>query len=172
MKKVFLLLIVANFSFAQEFATTESGKKVQLNKNGTYTFVNESIIKETILTNSDFSLKDDYYTFISKPYYILNGDDKLVNIDLIYSAKSVFFKSINAEKISFMISMANLKTKYSMKNKRTYVPRKVTIIYSESSNTWMLGLEYISQNDYGANKDGDSYVTFEKDGTFKSILIP
>jgi hypothetical protein len=61
MKKItfFALVLVSTFLQAQEIATTEGGRKVILNKNGTYTYTKESIT--TPATNSSIKGVVSYY---------------------------------------------------------------------------------------------------------------
>lgn len=51
-----------------------------------------------------------------------------------------------------------------MKNKYTYQPRKVSLMYSADLNKWIYAIEYTAQNDYGALKNGTVFFTYDNNG--------
>jgi hypothetical protein len=157
--------------YCQETAVTESGKKVQLNKNGTYKYLKESKLEATSLKDSDMITHGDQISFKEKPFYILNGDEKLVDVKFIFSCSLNRYSSMTTKDLNVMIGIANLRTSFNMKNKRTYVPRKIMLFFSEKTNEWVVTTEYVAQNDYGALKDGTSFTTFDELGAFKNIII-
>lgn len=167
-----LMLVLSSLAHSQEIAITESGKKVQLLSNGTYKYLKEVVIKETILNKIDFIKVDDRISFKQKPFYIINGDEKLIDIKFSYGAPIELHNSMDLDNLNSMISTANIKTMFKMKNRRTYIPKKVSFFYVDKDSTWLIAIDYIAQNDYGATKDGTSYSTFDKNGDLKDIIIP
>ncbi|MEW5677045.1 hypothetical protein ABGT15_12090 [Flavobacterium enshiense] len=174
MKKItFLIISLISFTgFTQEIATTESGKKVQLHKNGTYKYLKETKIESTTLKSSDIITVGDFVKSKSNSIYIINGDEKPVEVQFSLSCSLNRYSSISINEINSMISTANIKTMFQMKNRRTYVPKKVSFFFSDKESNWLIAIEYIAQNDFGATKDGTAYSTFEELGEFKEIIIP
>ncbi|OHT44470.1 hypothetical protein [Flavobacterium tructae] len=174
MKQFYLLafIITSSVIYSQEIATTESGKKVQLNKNGTYKYLSSSKnIESTVLKETDFIKTEEYVKFKNQEIYVLNGDEKPVLTSFSFGSDFNRFSSLSIEQINSMISTANIKTMFQMKNRRTYVPKKISFFFVEKDSTWMINISYIASNDYGGQKDGSAYSTFTDIGAFKDLMI-
>lgn len=168
----FSLLLFAQILFAQEYATTDSGKRVELLKNGTYKYIKEIKQQNSQIKPTDIVASDDKVKFITDSFFIKNGDDKLTSVKILFSSPSEKYKAVSLEKINLMIATVNIKAMYAVKNKSTYVPKNISLFYSVDSNEWTGVVEYTAQNDYGATKDGKVFCMFDEVGEFKNILIP
>lgn len=167
MKKILLIICVtmSYFGFSQEIATTESGKKVILNKNGTYEFIKTNVAKESLLLISDFKLENGRMTAIQKNCLIKNGDNKLADVIITVGCDEEKFKSMSIENINGMLNIINDKSISATKNKYTYNPKIIKLSYMKD-DTWHSTIEYTAQNDYGATKDGLNSATFQGNGEF------
>lgn len=127
--------------------------------------------KITDLKETDFELfpKDGrLMTKLSSNLKIesLNGADEILlcGFELfIYDVNTELktFNDLNLQKIRIMVFQANLETKYLMKNKYTYCPKKIKVGFFHGK--WLVDIKYIAQNDYGATKDDTNVVNFNKD---------
>lgn len=173
MKKItyLVILLISYTGFGQEIATTESGKKVQLNKNGTYKYLKETKIESTVLKSSDIVTVGDLVKSKSKSLYVINGDEKPVEVQFSFGCSLNRYSSISIDDVNSMISTANIKTMFQMKNRRTYIPKKISFFFSDKESKWLVAIEYVAQNDYGATKDGTAFSTFEELGEFKDVII-
>lgn len=167
MKKILSLICVAisTFGFSQEIATTENGKKVILNKNGTYEFIKSNVAKESLLLISDFKLENGRMTAIQKNCMIKNGDNKLADVIITVGCDEEKFKSIGIDNINKMLNIINNESISATKNKYTYNPKIIKLSYMKD-DTWHSTLEYTAQNDYGSTKDGLNSATFLGNGEF------
>lgn len=174
MKKLNLIIcfIISYIGFSQEIATTESGKKVILNKNGTYEFLKTNVAKENLLLSSDFKLENGRMTAIQKPCLIKNGDNKFTEVIITVGCDEQKFKSMSIEKINEMLNIINDQSISATKNKYTYNAKIIKLSYMKD-DTWHSTIEYTAQNDYGATKDGLNSATFQGNGElikFSTIL--
>ena len=167
-----ILILASTIVSSQEYATTDAGKRVLLHKNGTYTFVKNQNIEATLLVESDIVIRDDRAIVTKKPFYISNGDKKPVLAELSFSTDKDRYSAIKIADINAMLITANIKTMFQIKNRSTYVPKKITLFFSEKANGWLVSIDYIAKNDYGVEKDGTAYSTFDALGVFKDIVIP
>ena len=172
MKKIILLLVMlcSGIAISQETATTESGKTVYLNKNGTYKYVNKDENRSTVIKESDIVKIGEDVMFKPRPFFVINGDEKNVEVNFNFSSTFNRYSSITIEDLNGMISTANIKAMFLMKNRRTYVPKKISFFFSERESHWIIAIEYIASNDYGGQKDGKIYATFDDLGKFINIL--
>lgn len=171
MKKIFyttvLFFIIKNVN-SQELATTESGKKVQLYKDGTYKYIDANSNETTVLKIYDFKTENGKISCKNR-IYVIDGDEKTTQIEFSFYCNENTFKQIEVDKITEMIRYANIKSMFLMKNRRTYIPKSIRVFFSEESKEWMVSVEYTAQNDYGAIKDGLTVSIFSENGSFKSI---
>lgn len=172
MKKLLLtaaLILVNQSVICQELATTESGKTVQLFKNGTYKYIETKKPESTKLKQADFKIENGNAS-IKNEIFVLDGDEKIVKIKFSFFSTESNFKALDIDKLNEMISKANIKSMFQMKNRRTYVPKEMMVFYSDKSNEWVISTEYTAQNDYGATKDGTTVTSFSIIGEFLRIV--
>ena len=173
MKKLILFLIVFTINAkAQEIATTESGKRVQLNKNGTYKVLPQEKKIDGKINQSDFINQGEDIVYKNEFINILNGDENYVKCKFSYRGSLNRFSTVGIDLFNTMLSTSNVKTMFKMKNRRTYIPKKISLFFVEEKNYWLCSVDYTAQNDYGGLKDGTSYTTFNELGEFQSIIIP
>ena len=164
-----LLSLISYISFSQEIATTESGKKVILNKNGTYEYLKTTKITENLLSSSDFKLENGRMSVVQKTCLIKNGDNKNTEVIITVGCSEDKFKTMKIEKINEMFNMINEKSISATKNKYTYNAKIIKLSYLNDSGTWHSTIEYTAQNDYGATKDGLNSATFQGNGEFEKF---
>lgn len=168
MKNLSLIVfgLIAFMAYGQEIATTESGKKVILNKNGTYEFLKVDPISNNFLTSADFNLDNGRMVVVRKNCQIKNGDNKNTEAIITVGCDVEKFKAITIEKINEMLNVINEKSISATKNKYTYNAKIIKLSYLNESDTWHSTIEYTAQNDYGATKDGLNSATFQGNGEF------
>jgi len=172
MKKLLLtaaLIFINQSVICQELATTESGKTVQLFKNGTYKYIENKKPESTKLKQADFKIENGN-ALIKNDIFVLDGDEKIVKIKFSFFSTESNFKALDIDKLNEMITKANIKSMFQMKNRRTYVPKEMMVFYSDKSNEWVISTEYTAQNDYGATKDGTTVTSFSIIGEFLRIV--
>ena len=158
MKKIILVtLILCNtLSFGQKVKKPVSTKQKTEVKKRIY-----------LIDKSDFQ-KIDSNLVVKKSFQYEAGDGKKVDVQTFISANKVALDSLGLEKMNFMLDFANISAKYLVKNKYTYVPRKLALIYSEKRFEWTVKIEFTAQNDMGAIKDSYKFYDFDKKG--KNII--
>lgn len=167
MKKLFTVMAIVSIGIinAQEIALTKDGRSVLLNDNGTYKYLSNEMT-ETILKDSDFT-KTETDVVLNKEITILNGDDKPTFIKIQFNSTKDQYNLLTLQKLNEIIKDANENTKYNLKNKRTYIPKKLIIKWISEDKCWLLGFEYTAQNDYGATKDDVFISEYTDKGVFK-----
>lgn len=173
MKKIILtlLLLYGFVSNSQEIAITESGKRVQLLKNGTYKIISQEKKIDGKINQSDFKILGDEIFYKNEFIDIINGDEVYIKCKFSYKGSLNRFSSVGTDGFNSMLSTSNTKTMFNLKNRRTYIPKKINLFFVEEKNHWLCYIEYTAQNDYGATKDGTSYITFNELGEFIEIVM-
>jgi hypothetical protein len=164
-----LTLLFSCISYSQETATTESGKKVHLNKNGTYKVISNEVTY-SLLNKDDFKEQNQRMGAYNLNRLIINGDNKLSDVIIGVGMPIDIFKNIDISKVEKMIKIANEKSIEKTKNKYTYVAKIIKISYTDNKK-WSCTIEFTAQNDFGATKDAISFVTFNELGGFENIVI-
>ena len=190
MKKVFLvfgLLLAINLCASQELVVNTKGDTIVLNSDKTWKFKTENN-SDKIVTLDDF--KETYASdgktldlaknggvFIRNNNETMslirkiigkNGADENVNIKFSITITESQLKELGVDKINQINNKALLETKYTLKNKYTFIPREIRWTYSDKGafkNKWLVSIKYSAQNDFGALKDGDNNLFFNIDGT-------
>lgn len=126
--------------------------------------------KKTSIESSDFYSAEGRTNFKEKTFYFKNGSNEYVPVITSIFMSDEKFKEITIAEINDMILVSNEKIPYNIKNRYTYIPREIRIDFVEKENEWRVIIDYTAQNDYGATKDGYSFVNFNNDGTFKNIV--
>ena len=189
MKKIFLVfgLLVINLCASQELVVNTKGDTIVLNSDKTWKFKTENN-SDKIVTLDDF--KETYASdgktldlaknggvFIRNNNETMslirkiigkNGADENVNIKFSITITESQLKELGVDKINQINNKALLETKYTLKNKYTFIPREIRWTYSDKGtfkNKWLVSIKYSAQNDFGALKDGDNNLFFNIDGT-------
>lgn len=150
-------------AFSQEKALTTSGKYVILNNDHTWKFEEK---QNSGLNSEDFKTTKDNITagLLSKVKIpVQNGEDKLVNVDFSYISKVDQFNKISYDKIQKMIDNSRNYIMLRLKNKYSFIPRKVAITFSDSQNKWAAMWEYTAKNSYGGETEGNQMVLFDNE---------
>ncbi len=168
-----LLLNISLFSFSQQIAITPDGKKVQLIKNETYKFIKDDSTEKALsyINESDFTKEDGKVFILTKKVNLKNAEDENVPVNFSFISKEEEFKLTSIFELNEILSKANLEAMYKMKNKFTYVPKKVLFSFDETKNRWIVEITYTAQNDYGATKDGSAIGQFTIDGYLYEMII-
>ena len=189
MKKIFLVfgLLVINLCASQELVVNTKGDTIVLNSDKTWKFKTENN-SDKIVTLDDF--KETYASdgktldlaknggvFIRNNNETMslirkiigkNGADENVNIKFSITITESQLKELGVDKINQINNKVLLETKYTLKNKYTFIPREIRWTYSDKGtfkNKWLVTIKYSAQNDFGALKDGDNNLFFNIDGT-------
>lgn len=168
MKNLFLLLtlFIANVLAAQEFATTDSGKRIELLPNGTYKYITQgSTVKE-----SGFILEATKAYYSDDHFMIENANKILVEVKVFVTGTPASFKSVGSAKINAMLQKANTETIETVTNKSFYRPVKVSLIYMPDRNRWISRIEYLAKNSQGNAVAEKSFMTFDEKGEFTGTL--
>ncbi|ROI05496.1 hypothetical protein EGI16_03670 [Chryseobacterium sp. G0240] len=162
MKKLFFLLIPI-CAFSQERILTSSGKSVILNSDYTWKYEDS---KPTTLGPDDFKTTRDNVTagLISKVKIpIKNGEDHVVKVDFGYISTVSEFNQISFDKIQKMIDYSRNYVMTGLKNKYSFIPRKVDITYSNSNKKWAVMWNYTAKNSYGGDIEGNQMILFDNE---------
>lgn len=161
-----LILLLSLFAIvycnAQELATTDTGKRVSLSKNGTYKYIPEKKLSGRILLN-DFKHDEGKVFYPENLINLEDADKKQIHVRFSFISSEEQFQELTETKLNLMVFKANLEVMYSMKNKFTYTPKKIVMIHNDTDK-WVLSITYTAQNDYGALKDGNVMVSMTGDG--------
>lgn len=146
MKKIILVLaiIICNFSYSQK--TTKSEKKYLINSSD-------------FTTETTVSVKDKTFKFKA-------GDESLVDVSTLISSSKSQLDNLTIEKLNSILETSIDKTSYIVKNKSTYIPRKITAMFSQKDNGWLIIVEYSAKNDLGGTKDSKSFLSFNDKGDY------
>jgi hypothetical protein len=127
--------------------------------------------KPTFILVKDIEF-DDVYARIEKMSIMINGVDGLVKCELEFLAPKEKYELINILILNHMLQTSNFKVpEYYIKNKYTYIPRKIKILYLVEENNWDVEIEFTAQNDFGAIKTGKSHSVFEVNGKYKKTDV-
>lgn len=150
---LFLSLTFIN-TYSQTIATTEMGKEVILNKDGTWKYSNE---KETISTP----------TFTDKTFKWKNGYDKIVEVNFLNFLSSE--KKIDKTIFDKMIMNSLVKAKYKLKNKTSFVPRELSFMDSKKGG-YIVTVKYLGKNSYGAESESKTMFLYHESGKYNTSL--
>lgn len=166
MKKLILLSILFPFLM---IAQTKSAKKAPVKKKVEQQ-IKEDLTKETTLKDKDFITDTNGIRSNRRTILLNDGSDKPVETQFLFSSPQEKFKDLGNEQINTILHISNYKTLLSTKNKYTYQPRKVSLLYDEDNGQWTCAIGYTAQNDYGALKDGTIFYIYDQKGNFIKSL--
>jgi hypothetical protein len=162
MKKI-LFLFAPLYFFSQEKVTNSSGKAVILNSDYTWKYEDK---ENSGLNPEDFKTTNKSITagLLSKVKYpVKNGEDQIVNVDFSYISTIDEFNKISYQKIEKMIEDSRFYVMLKLKNKYSFIPRKINIMFSDSQKKWAVMWEYTAKNSYGGETEGNQMVLYDND---------
>lgn len=167
MKKILLFLFISSFAFAQELVINSKGDSILLDQNRTWSFKNEKT--EAFLTVNDFKnskTKNDTGTLITKIVSTKDGANNNVKIDFSVIINEELLQKYGTSYFNTCTEKLLISTKYTLKNKYTFIPREVGWYFSKDEpykDKWMVAIYYSAQNDYGALKDGKNLIVVDNE---------
>lgn len=164
MKKILIFLFFPLIVSAQEYATTDNGKRVLLNKNGTYKYLKDTPNNNDRIFLKNFKETDGLVIYPEALIKMENADEKKIDVKFSFISTKEEFSTLTESSINIMVTKANIEVMHLMKNKYTYTPKKILMIHSAENQNWIIDIAYTAQNDYGGLKDGHKLVTMTGDG--------
>lgn len=165
MKKLILIFIIAAGTInGQEKAVTESGKHVILNNDNTWRLDENE--KTGLLPDYFKSDTDKIIVGLFKKVQIPvnNGEDKSVNVNFEFIASKAEYAQISIEKIQNIIDYSRDFLMLNLKNKYSFVPRKISISYSDNRKAWAVIWTYTAKNSYGGEVEGNQTFLYDSEG--------
>ncbi|MGN6165389.1 MAG: hypothetical protein ACTHOF_12690 [Flavisolibacter sp.] len=164
-----LLFVIPTLCFSQEKATTESGKTVLLNKNGTWKYITAG--------KSNFIKKES----TDKESYILSGTVKIEtgkgdNVDVFFNGIILkglwdeFLKrhSSEYEFFSLVANMLSLEAKYTLKNNLSFEPM-TRQFFMYQDNSFICDYKMMGRNGYGNLVETSALVKYNPEKRTSSI---
>ncbi|WP_336688594.1 MULTISPECIES: hypothetical protein [unclassified Chryseobacterium] len=161
MKKTLLFSAILIYSIisAQQILKTNEGRYVILKNDKTWEYTEAP----TAFTKSDVVYSERGISMFNKTIKLKNGKNELVDVELEVALVKDYAENLKFDKIESMIESTLLEAKYSLKNKSTFSPIKISFMISDEKGVALM-LEYSGQNDYGAMKDATKLTFFTLDG--------
>lgn len=161
MKLKLLLLLTPMCFFAQERVTTTSGKTVILNTDYTWKYEDQqsSGLKPEYFKTSNSNVTAGLFDKVKIP--IKNGEDQIVNVFFEFTSTTEEFNRISSKKLDKMIDYSREYVMLYLKNKYSFIPRKVSISHSDSKNAWVIIWEYTAKNSYGGETEGTKVLLYD-----------
>ena len=161
MKKIFIIVFtfLSLFSFSQkkEIKAKKPINNLELRHKG------EGVDRVSYLFEEDFNKKGDTL-WLNKKIYVHNANEDLIMTNFEFYGPKGKLDFLTIDELNHLIHKSNLEVMYDMKNKFTYVPKKITMSFEEKSNRWYVNVIYTSENDYGGTKDGSCVLRYSFDG--------
>ncbi len=130
----------------------------------------------------EIPVKNDYYPTVSSNERNNVVKDTTINVkdadERFHSVKFTIYNNLNIEndikslykKYEDVVQEANFRVMLTMKNKYTYLPKEISLIFDEKSGDSKIKIIYIAQNDFGAIKDGWNIVVYDNKRNFVKIF--
>jgi hypothetical protein len=104
----------------------------------------------------------------SKTFVWKNGEGTYEDVKFEYFVpKEVIIEKEILDKVVMNIM---IKSKFKLKNKLSFVPKRLTIMYSEKDGTYSGICLYWGKNGYGVKSESTTYYSFTLDGEIKEIM--
>jgi hypothetical protein len=156
MNKLTLIIILSLLTlvniYSQTNATTEKGKEVILNDDGTWKY---SKNKEKVSVPA----------FIDKTFKWKDGYDKIVRVNFLNLLSGEKKIDKNLFRKMFMNSLT--KAKYKLKNRVSFVPRELSLMDSKKGG-YVLTVKYLGKNSYGAESENKTMFLYDEIGKYKT----
>ena len=146
---IFFLSITFINSYSQTKATTEIGKQVILNDDGTWQYTNKKK-QEVSIPN-----------FTDKTFYWKDGYDKVVQVSFFNLLSDV--KGIDKNLFQKMVIKSLTDAKYKLKNKVSFVPRELSFM-KDKKGGYIIKVKYLGKNAYGSESENSSFFAYDQNG--------
>lgn len=118
---------------------------------------NQSILNSKfLLQNEEMNVPD----FNDKTFKWKDGYDKIVTVN--FSNLLPGDKTMDEKLFQSIVMNSMVKAKYNLKNKLSYVPRKLLIMQNEDG--YIVSVEYLGKNAYGAESELKSMFVYNTSG--------
>ena len=104
----------------------------------------------------------------SKTFVWKNGEGTYVDVNFSYLVPEEI--TIEKKILDKVVMNIMVKSKYKLKNKYSFIPKKLTILYSEKDGTYSGISKYIGKNGYGVESESTTYWSFDLEGEIKEIM--
>lgn len=161
-KTILFFILLSGMAFGQETAVTSSGKKVILNNDQTWKLdeqKNEGLRSEYFNSKNNKDVVVGLFEKIQIP--VSNGEDKNVDVNFEFISSADQFSKISVDKINKIISYSRDYLLLNLKNRYSFIPRKIKISYSEKKNAWFVIWDYTAKNSYGGEVQGDKFMLYD-----------
>lgn len=128
-----------------------------------------SPLKETTLNEKNFKSVGGETSSVLKNILILYGDDSIGKSNFDFNAPEKEFKSFTVDRINAIIWRTNERLALQMVNKNTYIPKLVSVYFSEGSKTWVCSISYSAKANSGITKDGSTSFIYDSKGEFIEV---
>tara|TARA_R110001592_G_C12576455_1_gene692977 strand:- start:31 stop:468 length:438 start_codon:yes stop_codon:yes gene_type:complete len=97
-----------------------------------------------------------------------DGEENYVDVKFSYLVPKEIV--IEQDILGKVVMKIMVNSQYKLKNKISYIPKKLTIIYSEEDGTYSGICNYWGKNSYGVKSESTTYYSFTLDGEIKEIM--
>lgn len=146
---IFFLSITFINSYSQTKATTEIGKQVILNDDGTWQYSSEK--------KQGISIPN----FTDKTFYWKDGYDKIVQVSFFNLLSDV--KEIDKNLFQKMFMNSLIEAKYKLKNKVSFVPKELSFM-KDKKGGYIIKVKYLGKNAYGSESESSSLFSYDQNG--------
>ena len=146
-KLLFAVVFISGWSFGQETVKDSKGNLIKLNSDKTWEYVPNS--EPGKLQMSDFtplSTKISAGVLPKKKIAVLNGVNEPTETEFLFLSDPDKFANITIEKINRMIDLSRAALIVKSRNWPSFSPKAVTVAWSDSTNSWMIGWTYTILN--------------------------
>tara|TARA_B100000963_G_C22257278_1_gene506900 strand:+ start:67 stop:474 length:408 start_codon:yes stop_codon:yes gene_type:complete len=120
------------------------------------------ILCSTHIYAQDLKLKMPTPTEDCKTFNWKNGEDVYVEVEFKYLISEENKLSDDAFRTSLIQTLTN--AKYRCKNKLSFVPKRVTMMYSKDRSKYNVVIKFWASNSYGVKDELTAYYTIDKEG--------
>lgn len=156
MKKLTLLFLLIGITANAQVinATTEDGKSVLLNSNGTWEYIDGEKVER----------KMGLPEFNGTSFLWEGGNEELYEVKFTNGLKEELDKKIFDKVIMTMM----VKSKYVLKNKYSFVPKKLMLYKGKSGYSG--STEFLGKNAYGAEGLSTAFFSFDLEGNVELLF--
>ena len=131
-----------------------------------FVFSQKAIKCPSFIPEKEFVTSQNQVEVKPRIYYLPNASEECVKIKVSFKCNKRQFAKITFADVNRMIVYANLETMTSMKNKYSYLPRRIDITFTERYSKWIVAIDYTAENDFGGNRNGLAQIQFTEIGEY------